>query len=181
VRHRANRLSHAHLQGPFGSVHPRQLQSVPPGSCARPVVRHLLCLRQEHLCRDADFPAARGIRASAVGAGVAAAPRAASAPLAALSGCAVRRVAITAARRNEVSCIASFRIVPRWQKPAFGVGRSPVSSDPTARPITTAVTSKRQSACFPSGVVSASKCPRCREPDCRSLAKQNWRARTRPL
>ena len=31
-----------------------------PGG-ARPVVRHLLCLRQEHLGRDADFPAQRGL------------------------------------------------------------------------------------------------------------------------
>lgn len=37
------------------------------------------------------------------------------------TGCAVRRVAITAAERNEVYCVASFRTVPRRQKPAFGV------------------------------------------------------------
>jgi len=36
--------------------------------------------------------------------------------------CAVRGVAITAAERNEVFCVASFRIVPGRQKPAFGVG-----------------------------------------------------------
>jgi hypothetical protein len=35
---------------------------------------------------------------------------------------AVRRVAITAAERREVFGAASFRIVPRLQKPAFGVG-----------------------------------------------------------
>jgi hypothetical protein len=29
---------------------------------------------------------------------------------------------MTAAERNEVFCVASFRIVPRRQKPAFGVG-----------------------------------------------------------
>jgi hypothetical protein len=35
---------------------------------------------------------------------------------------AVRRVAITAAERREVFGAASFRIVPRLQKPALGVG-----------------------------------------------------------
>ena len=36
--------------------------------------------------------------------------------------CAGRRVAITAAERNEVFWVASFRIVPWRQKPAVGVG-----------------------------------------------------------
>ena len=43
-------------------------------------------------------------------------------PIRAQLRCAVRRVAITAAERNEVFCVASFRIVPGRQKPAFGVG-----------------------------------------------------------
>ncbi len=46
--------------------------------------------------------------------------------------CAVRRAAITAAERNEVFCVASFRIVPRLQKPAFGVAALSVSSKSAA-------------------------------------------------
>ena len=43
--------------------------------------------------------------------------------------------AITAAERREVFGAASFRIVPRLQKPAFGVGaRTRVSSNATTRP-----------------------------------------------
>lgn len=41
--------------------------------------------------------------------------------------CALRMAAITAAERNEVLRVTSFRMVPRLQKPAFGVARSRVS------------------------------------------------------
>ena len=44
------------------------------------------------------------------------------APPAAQLRCALRRATITAAARNEVFCVASFRIVARLQKPAFWIG-----------------------------------------------------------